>query len=105
MNGTALDFFWQLVWGTLTLNLDTFQQIQALPLASRGALYIVLLAGLSQAIGQSIILFANRVKPIRFLLSLVIASILFLISYFFWATSTWAVKNVLYDGWSDAARI
>jgi hypothetical protein len=96
MHGTALDFFWQLVWGTLTLNLDTFQQIQALPLASRGALYIVLLAGLSQAIGQSIILFANRVKPIRFLLSLVIASILFLISYFFWATSTWAVKNVLF---------
>ncbi len=96
MNGTALDFFWQLVWGTLTLNLDTFQQIQALPLASRGALYVVLLAGLSQAIGQSIILFANRVKPIRFLLSLVIASVLFLISYFFWATSTWAVKNILF---------
>lgn len=96
MTATALDFFWQLVWGTLTLNLDTFQQIQTLPLASRGALYIVLLAGLSQAIGQSIILFANRVKPIRFLLSLAIASVLFFISYLFWATSTWAVKSIFF---------
>ncbi|WP_179228684.1 YIP1 family protein [Leptolyngbya ohadii] len=96
MRETALDLFWQLVWGSITLNTETFQQIQTLPLSSRGAFYIVLFAGLSQAIGQSIILFVNRVKPIRFVLSLVIASFLFAIGYLFWAISTWAVKNVLF---------
>ncbi len=34
--------------------------------------WIVLLAGLSEAIGQSVVLFANRVKPKRFLLSLAV---------------------------------
>lgn len=96
MTETALDFFWQLVWGSITLNSDTFQQIQTLSLSSRGAFYIVLFAGLSQAIGQSIILFINRVKPIRFILSLMIASVLFAISYLFWSASTWAVKNILF---------
>ncbi len=49
--------------------------------------WIVLLAGLSEAIGQSVVLFANRVQPKRFLLSLAVTAILFVIGYLIWVVS------------------
>ncbi|MGH8000887.1 MAG: hypothetical protein ACREPR_16035, partial [Brasilonema sp.] len=67
------------------------------------ALYIVLVAGFSQAIGQGTVLFVNRVKPLRFLLSLLIASVLFVFTVLFWGLSTWLVSfiqfkaNIPYD--------
>jgi hypothetical protein len=96
MTETALTQFWHLVWGVMTFQGPVFEQIQTLTFNSRAALYVVLLAGLSQAIGQSIILFVNKVKPIRFVLSLGIATLIFFAGYFFWALSTWGVKNFLF---------
>lgn len=98
---TALDRFWQLVSGAIALNPTVFKLIQTLPLGTRTALYIVLLAGFSQAIGQAIVLFINRVKPFRFILSLLIASILFAFSYIFWTLSTWIASNILL--WGNAS--
>lgn len=95
---TALDRFWQLVSGAFALNPTVFKLIQTLPLSTRTALCIVLLAGFSQAIGQGIVLFINRVKPFRFILSLLIASILFAFSYLFWTLSTWIASNILLWG-------
>lgn len=89
MTQTAFNRFWELVSGALTLNPEAFKLIQILPLGARAALYIVLIAGFSQAIGQGIVLFINRVKPFRFVLSLLIAAILFVFSYIFWVLSTW----------------
>lgn len=98
---TALDRFWQLVLGAIALNPTVFKLIQTLPLGTTTALYIVLLAGFSQAIGQGIVLFINRVKPFRFILSLLIASILFAVSYIFWTLSTWIACNILL--WGNAS--
>ena len=50
---------------------------------------IVFLAGLSQAVAQSIILFANRVRPLRFFISLLLAALLFVVGYLFWSLSIW----------------
>ena len=47
------------------------------------------LAGLSQAVAQSIILFANRVRPLRFFISLLLAALLFVVGYLFWSLSIW----------------
>jgi len=88
--------FWQLVWGAIALQSSAFEMIQSLPNAHKAAVYVVLLAGLSQEIGQSIILFLNRVKPFRFLLSLVIGSVLFALGYLFWAFSTWGIAKLLF---------
>lgn len=55
------------------------------------ALAIVLLAGLSEAIGQSIVLFANRVTPARFILSAATNALLFVFGYLFLVVSTYAV--------------
>lgn len=93
---TALDRFWQLVQGATVLNPEAFRLIETLPNGTKVALYVLLLAGLSQAGAQSIVLFVNQVKPIRFVLSLGIAAILFVISTAFWVLSVWTVSHVLY---------
>lgn len=97
MIATAFDHFWSLVTGANTLNPDAFRQIQTLPLGLEAGLSIVLLAGLSEAIGQSIVLFLNRVKPLRFILSLLVEALLFGFSFVFWAISTWLVSFVLFQ--------
>jgi len=58
---------------------------------------IVAIAGLSEAIGQSVVLFANRVRPSRFLLSLLVAILLFVIGFFLWAGSLWLIMSYLLD--------
>lgn len=47
------------------------------------AIFVVFMAGLSQAIGQSIVLFVNRVSPRRFFLSLFISAFIYIFSFFF----------------------
>lgn len=53
-------------------------------------LAIVLLAGLSQAVGQSIILFVNRVTPLRFAFSLLVGAVLYGFGYVFLVLGTYA---------------
>lgn len=93
---TALDRFWELIQGATVLNPEAFRLIETLPDGTKVAFYVLLLAGLSQAITQGIVLFINQVKPLRFVLSLGIAAILFVISTAFWVLSVWAVSHALY---------
>ena len=88
MTQTALDRFWELAGGAIALNPEAFNLIQTLPPAPIAALYIILVAGFSQAVGQGTVLFINRVRPLRFLLSLFIASVLFVFTVLFWGLST-----------------
>jgi hypothetical protein len=55
------------------------------------AVLIVLIAGFSGAVGQSIVLFANRVQPARFFFSLLVDAVLFTFGYAFLVLSTWVV--------------
>ncbi|GET40955.1 hypothetical protein [Microseira wollei] len=96
MTETALNKFWELVWGAIALDTSAFEQIQVVPFGTITALLIALIAGFSQAIGQGIVLFINRVKPIRFILSLIIAALLFAFSYIFWVLSTWVASIILF---------
>ncbi len=61
------------------------------------ALAIVFLAGLSRAVGEAIVLFINRVKPLRFVLSLVLSALLFVAVYLFWALSIWMASGWLLE--------
>ncbi|MEM8832271.1 MAG: hypothetical protein AAGE96_23410 [Cyanobacteria bacterium P01_G01_bin.19] len=90
---TAIDRFWQLVSGVLLLNTETFTAIIDLPLGLIASILIVLLAGISQTFGQSVMLFVNRVRPLRFLLSIAIAAVIFVFNYNFWVLSTWIVAQ------------
>lgn len=95
MSVSAFDKFWELVWGALALQAGAFQQIITLPDGVFLALLIVFLAGLSRAIGQGIVLFINRVKPLRYFLSLLLGAVLFAFSYIFWVVSTWLVGSLI----------
>ena len=88
-----LDRFWSLVSGVLMLNSETFATINKLPSGLTASILVVLLAGLSQTFGQSVMLFINRVQPLRFLLSVAIAAVIFVFNYNFWVLSTWLVAG------------
>ncbi len=94
---TAINRFWSLISGVLLLNPETFSSIDNLPLSLLASILVVLLAGLSQTFGQSVMLFINRVRPLRFLLSVAIAAVLFVFNYNFWVLSTWLVARWLFE--------
>lgn len=80
-----------LLGGAFQCKAEVFRQISTLPSGLTLALLIVLVAGLSLAIGQSIILFINRVKPIRFIFSLLIGAVLYTFGSLFLVFSTWLI--------------
>jgi hypothetical protein len=98
---TAIEQFWTLTQGAWSLNPDAFRAMERHPNGTLIAVIVILLAGLSQGIGQVIVLFLNQVKPIRFVLSLGIAALLFVFSTGFWVLSVWAVSHFIYG--SDAS--
>lgn len=99
--------FWELVNGAVRLRPEAFARIEE----SAGfgvALPIVFVAGVSQAIGQSVVLFVNRVRPARFVFSLAIAALLFVVVYALFTLSVVLVIRNLFGGeltFPSAARI
>lgn len=91
-----LQELWHLLGEALTLEPTIYRQLAESSYGVNIAFLIVLAAGLSQAIGQSFVLFVNRVKPWRFVLCLVIATLLFAFTYFFWVWSIWLVGRFVF---------
>ena len=78
--------------GVLRLHRDTFVAVASVSHhTSVAGFAVVLLAGLSEAAAQSIVLFANKVKPGRMLLSWATGALLFWFGYAFLVVSTWAI--------------
>ncbi|WP_017301861.1 hypothetical protein [Nodosilinea nodulosa] len=86
-----LDRFWEVLGYVFALNAEAFRIATTIPAGQKLALVVVLLAGLSQGIGQSIILFINQVRPARFVLSLGINAVLFAFGFLALVLSTWLV--------------
>jgi hypothetical protein len=93
---TAIEQFWTLIRGAWVLHPDAFRAMESHSNGTTIAVFVVLLAGLSQGIGQGIVLFLNQVKPIRFVLSLGIAALLFVVSTAFWVLSVWGASHLLF---------
>jgi hypothetical protein len=91
MTSNAIERFWELLGLVFALQGDAFRLVVHLPHGWIVAAIIVLAAGLSQEIAQSIILFINQVKPVRFVFSLLLNAILFTAGYLFLVVSTWAI--------------
>lgn len=70
-----------LIDAALRLRSDWVAPLLASEAGPRWALTVVLLAGLAEAIGESVVLFLNRVRLPRFLLSLLISALLFAVTY------------------------
>jgi hypothetical protein len=80
--------------GIFALREDAFTGALALPYVGYLAVAIGLLAGLSEALAQSVVLFANRVQPLRFIFCLVVNGALFALGYAFLLGTTWAIMEL-----------
>lgn len=87
MHGLAL------VGQALTLNREAFALLDQGTAGLRLSLSVVFVAGVSSALGQSLVLFANRVAPRRFLASLLLSGAVFTAVYLFWSTSLWLIAT------------
>jgi predicted Abi (CAAX) family protease len=91
MTATTSYQFWDLLGGVFSLSLEAFQEIASLNRGILPSILVVIFAGLSLAVGQSVVLFVNRVKPTRFVFSLLLNAILFTFGFLFLTFSTWLI--------------
>ena len=88
---------WHIVIAFFGSNVKAFNTALESPNRDILVLQIVTLAGFSDALGQSAVLFANRVTPLRFVISLVISVLVFVLSYLLWVLSLWLVADFVFD--------
>ena len=89
---------WGVIWSSLTLDSNLWHDLMANPDALRFqfAVLIVVIAGLSEAVAQSVVLFLNQVRAHRFAASLLINALLFTFGYVFYVLSINLVARALY---------
>jgi len=88
----------RLVGGSLRLDPQAFLAIfQAKEEATGLLIWIVLVGGLSLMMGQSVALFANHVSPARFIISLILGAIKFLLDVLVVVMVVWGMANLLSD--------
>lgn len=83
MGGVAefIDSVGRALWGVWTLNVDGVRWLADDPNASWVAVTIAILAGASTLLGNSVVLFLNRVRGTRFALSLLFNGLGFVVLY------------------------
>lgn len=89
--------FLETVQRALALKPQIFIQISEAPSGLLVALAVVALAGLSEALAQSLVLFINRISPQRFGLAILLSIGTHLIGYLFWTATIWLVGVYLFD--------
>lgn len=92
----AISSFFGLVGGALRLDPAVFRAAQTNTNAIWLTLVILLLAGTSQTLGQSVVLLANKVTPRRFAFSLLLSGALFVVDVLIWAAIFQAVGRLVF---------
>lgn len=87
----------ELVRRALVLDAPAFDAIVTRPDGLTVALAILLASGFSNAIGQSVALFANRVRPWRFVASLALGALLFALSVLVWGAAVTALASLAFS--------
>lgn len=91
-----LQTYWAMVGQALRLQPDVFAQIQEMTGGLLLALLVVLMAGVSEAAAQSIVLFLNHVRFKRFGLALCMSLFSHFGGYLLWTTTIWLAGNALF---------
>jgi hypothetical protein len=85
-----------LVGRALALDAAAFQEMGALSDSLPWLpFWVVFVAGLSRMLGQSLVLFANQVKPARFVIALVLGALQFVLNVLTVMAVIWAMANLL----------
>ncbi len=85
-----------LVRGALTLDPDAFRSIPNTGGANLITLLILFLAGVSETLGQSAVLFANKVTPRRFAISLGLSGVIFIFGALISIISIWLIGTFIF---------
>ncbi len=86
----------ELVLHALAFDPSAFSALDQGVAGLRLSLVVVFLAGVSSALGQSVVLFANRVSQRRFAASLLLSGVIFNVVYLFWSTSMWLIADFVF---------
>lgn len=97
MYGLNLPSLSETIRQALRLEPEIYAAIQWAPGGIWLALMVVLLAALSESVGQSIVLFVNRVRPRRFILALLTATFSRLAGFWVWAASVWLIAFYIFE--------
>jgi hypothetical protein len=95
MSDVDLPTFLETLRLALRLDPTIYGLLHAQPLGIVYAAAIVVLAGVSESLGQSVVLFLNRVRPQRFVLALSITTVSHVVGYFLWTLTIWSVGSWL----------
>lgn len=96
MHNGDLPYFFDTISMALRLDPRIFAAIQIAPNGIWVALTVVALAGVSEAVGQSLVLFLNHIRPSRFGLALAIATATHMVGYLLWTMTIWLAGRVLF---------
>ncbi len=96
MPSGELPSFLQIISMALRLEPQVFLAVQVAPNGIWVALAVVALAGVSEALGQSLILFLNHIRPARFGLAVAIATATHMVGYLIWTMTIWLAGRALF---------
>lgn len=101
---TYIDYLFQIIRYALRLDPRLYDFVSSTPESRWLVLGVVFLAGASTLLGQSVVLFVNRVRRGRFVMSLAFNGIMYIISYFVWGVTIALVGRLIFptepDTWS-----
>jgi hypothetical protein len=93
---SSLQSLWGLVLGVLRLDPAVFRALLNSHNDSWLALTVLLLGGISEAVGQSVALLVNRVSRRRFLVGLLITAIIIAVGFLVWVSTIWLSATFIF---------
>lgn len=91
----------QVIRYALVLDPRLFAYVSQNPSSNWLVAGVIFLAGASTLLGQSVVLFVNRVRKGRFFLSLTLNGLMFIVSYIVWGTAIALVGGILFSDTPD----
>jgi len=95
----------ELALGAMGFSRDAFMLAASSPQAQTAALAIAFLAGVSEMLGQSVILVVNRIPLYRFLASLAFTGATYVLTALIWTASAFAVAPLTNVGLLEVANV
>jgi hypothetical protein len=92
--GAFLADLWRLTTGALGFNPEAYQRVATDPSVRAALVSLAVLAGMSLLVGQSVVLFINRVPPAWFAVVVVVANgLLYALRLVLWGVVTWLIAR------------
>lgn len=97
MSSGDLPSFMETIALALRLQPAIFKAVETDPAGIWVALAVVAIAGVSEALGQSVVLFLNHIRPSRFGLAVTIGSASHFLGFLLWTFTIWFAGGALFD--------